>query len=757
MQRKIVHWISFFVIMFSVHAAVTAYAADTNSRSSRCVLQRVKGKVKLDGLSDEPAWEGIKPLPVIMQTPDFGKEPTEKTEILVAYDNEYLYLAGRLYDSQPEKIRVPSKKRDDMGGGNNWFGMVLDTFNDKENALAFFTTPAGLRLDMTVFNDAQGELPLNVSWNTFWDVKVVRNNKGWFAEFRIPFSSLRFQEKDGQVVMGLSAWRWIPHKNETVIFPKIPPDLGPWSIFKPSRAQEVVLTGIRSRKALYVAPYVLGGYGRSFELNDAETAYERSDDPALEAGLDIKYGLTSNLTLDITVNTDFAQVEADDEQVNLTRFSLFFPEKRLFFQERSSIFDYSLGGENRLFYSRQIGIYDEKPVRIYGGARLVGRMGPWDLGFMSMQTAAVEDQPSENFSVLRVRRRVFNPYSYIGGMVTSRVGTDGSYNIAYGLDGIIRLFGDDYLTVNWAQTFENEAENKLLSPDPSRIRVNWERRRIKGFTYNLDFSRSGAAYNPEMGFQEREDYTRSGGMMRYGWMPGEKSKLFNHGVFLHGFLVLSNQDKLTESAEIAAGYEFVSKSTAFGKIEFKRFYENITEAFSFNEEDDDDDDGEEEEDPDVLVGQYTFYGVEAVYATSPTRRFSLATTLYAGTFYDGWRVSVDFTPLWNISSSLELSGFYQFNHIKFTDRDKQIDTHIARLRVLIMFSTRLTASAFIQYNSAFDEITANFRFRYNPREGNDLYLVYNEGINTSRFREEPVRPFTDNRTIMLKYTYTFTF
>lgn len=726
----------------------------------RYTLQRLKGSIVLDGMSTEPAWQEIRPLPLTVQTPTFGKPPSEKTEILAAYDDHYIYLAGRLYDSNPKGIQGTSKKRDDLGAGNDWFGMVLDTFNDKENALAFFTTPQGIRTDMSVFNDAEGDFPINLSWNTFWDVKVVTNNEGWFAEMRIPLSSLRFQDKNGEVVMGLTAWRWIARKQETMIFPAIPPDAGMWSPFKPSRTQEIVLTGIKSRKALYVAPYILGGHSTTHDLNPEETAYLRDNDPAFEAGLDIKYSLSSNLTLDVTLNTDFAQVEADDEQVNLTRFSLFFPEKRLFFQERSGIFDFSLGGDNRLFYSRRIGLYEEQPIRIFGGVRLVGRMGGWDIGFLNMQTARTEVEnedgememlPTQNFGVLRIRRRVFNPYSYIGALVTTIIGGDGSYNLSYGLDGIFRVTGDNYLTVNWAQTFDSDAENKAISMEPSRIRLNWERRGLKGLLYSFDFSRSGAAYDPAMGFQSREDYTRFGINAGYGWLPGESSKLMNLIAGFDGFMVLANQDQVVESAELGAGTFLITKSGLVRYLTLKVFHEGVDEAFSFDEEE------EDEDNPDVPIGEYTFWGVEGGVNTPQTRRFSVESNFYAGTFYDGRRYSITLSPRWNISSSLEFTGTYQFNHIRFPDRDKTLNSHIARLRTQVMFNPSLSVSGFIQYNSIAHTVTSNLRLRYNPREGNDLYLVYNEGLNTGRYRETPVLPATDNRTIMLKYTYTFKF
>jgi hypothetical protein len=713
--------------------------------SGRYVISRLYGSVKLDGLSEEQAWEEIKPLPVVMHSPNFLDKPTERTEILVAYDDDYLYVAGRLYDKEPSKIQCTSKKRDDMKPNNDWFGIVIDTFNDKENALVFFTTPSGLRLDMTVFNDAQGEEPFNTDWNTFWDVATERNKDGWFVEMRIPLSSLQYQDKDGSCVMGLISWRWIARKNESIVFPAISPNWGMLSLFKPSQAQEVVFQDIYKKKPLYIAPYLLGGFGHSYELNEAETAYERTDDPTHEPGLDIKYGLTSNLTLDVTLNTDFAQVEADDEQVNLTRFSLFFPEKRLFFQERSSTFDFNLGGENSLFYSRRIGIYEGKSVRIYGGARLVGRVGRWDLGFLNMQTAEVEDLPSENFGVFRVRRQVFNPYSYVGGIITTRIGVDDTYNIAYGLDGIFRLFGNDYLSFKWAQTFEKGQENNLSSLDQARMGLSWERRILKGLGYDFSFSRVGPTFNPGIGFQMRDNYTRFGDRMLYGWRPGEKSSLLRHHVFLDGFLLLESTSGSTESAEIGPGWEFETKSGAFGNFMFKMFLEDVPEEFSLSD------------DAEVPVGKYSFYGLNATYITPMTRLFFTENKLDVGTFYDGWRVSLSVSPWWSISSSLELSGMYQFNRVVFPDRNQQFTAHIARLRVLAMLSIKFSATAFIQYNSANNTVIANIRIRYNPREGNDFYLVYNEGLNTNRYRESPIPPFTGNRAVMIKYTYTFNF
>jgi hypothetical protein len=728
------------VILFIIFLSAGVAFGQTQNQF---VLPRIHEPVILDGMSNEKAWENIEPLPMIMHIPHFGKQPSEKTEVRIGYDDDFLYLSGCLFDKEPSKIQAPSKKRDVTSGSNSWFGIIIDSFNDKENALAFFTTPLGLRLDMAILNDAQGSF-MNASWNTFWDVKSVRNQEGWFVEMRIPFSSLRFQDHEGRVTMGLIIWRTIPRKNEKVIFPAIPFKWGLASSFKPSQAQEVVLEGIYSRKPLYVAPYILGGFEQTSELNGFGSEYHQITEATHEIGLDVKYGLTSNLTLDVTLNTDFAQVEADDQQINLTRFSLFFPEKRLFFQERSSNFDFNFEGYNRLFHSRRIGIYDGDLVRIYGGARLVGRVGHWDVGALTMQTAPVEGLSSENFSILRLRRQVINPYSYVGGIVTNRIGVDGTRNTAYGLDGIFRLYGDDYLTLKWAQTFDSDQDSKLFSLDPIRILLRWERRTFEGLGYAFDFSRRGNKYNPGMGFELRKDFTYYHNRILYGWIPGEKSALMRHHVFVDGFLILRNPDGSTESAEIGPGYEFETNTGYSSTISVKLFYEDVHESFPLSDK------------VDVPMGQYTFHGLDVYFETPKRRLISTSANLYFGTFYDGWRAFIGVSPYWGVSSSLELSGSYQYNRIVFPDRNQQYTGQIARLRVVYMLSTKLSISSFIQFNSVIEGVIANFRLRYNPREGNDFYLVYNDDLNTNRHREIPALPFTNSRTVLLKYTYTFT-
>jgi hypothetical protein len=719
------------------------------ARTERIVIPRLRSPVTLDGRTDEPAWQGLAPFVMIMQTPVFGEPSSERSEALIGYDDEFIYVAGRLFDREPDRIQSQTRKRDAMVANSDWFGILLDTFNDKENSLGFFTTPAGLRFDAAIFRDAQprsaGDMPMNLSWNTFWDVAVSRSGEGWFVEMRIPLSSLRFQPRDGSVVMGVTLFRWISRRNETDSFPAIPMTWGDMSVWKPSQTQETVWPGLRSHRPLYLTPYVLGGFDRAYELDDEETAYVRSGSPKLELGLDLKYGVSGNLTFDATVNPDFAQVEADDVQVNLTRFSLFFPEKRLFFQERSSNFDFPLGGTSTLFYTRRIGLVDDRPVRIYGGGRLVGRLGGWDVGLLDMQTAALEDNPSENFGVLSLRRQVINPFSYIGSMVTSRLGADGRYNVAYGLDWIWRAAGDDYFTLQWSQTFEDGASNRAFSLDAARIAVMWERRTNKGFGTTVRFARVGQDFDPAMGFMMFENYTAFYTRTLYGWFPGKDSTLARHDAFLEGYVYVDNTTRELELAEFGPGWDFATKSGFVGTIWPKIHVDNLTEAYELSDE------------ISVPPGRYVYPGLTFQLQTPAGGLFNALLSGDVGGYYDGWRISLGATPTWSGIPDLEIGGMFQYNLVRFPRRGESFFAPLGQLRVLATLSVKVSVSALVQYSAADDAVTANFRFRFNPREGSDVYLVYNEGLNTDRAGKIPYPPISGGRALLVKINHTFNF
>lgn len=732
-------------LLFCIFNANTALECGLYAQSSPpMVIPKIEGEIELDGMPDETAWEQIDPLPMTMYLPESGNEPTEQSDIRIGYTDNYLYIGARLYDSQPSKIQTTALDRDSGSPSDDWLGIVIDTFNDNENALAFFITPGEARTDLTVYNDAQGQFPININWDTFWVAPVVENDQGWFTEMRIPFSSLRYQSSGGEVTMGLIVHRWIARKSESSIYPAIPNEWGWWGQWKPSLSRKIRFNDLETNRPFYVSPYLLGGFGQRHELNDPETEWLRDDRLTYDGGLDVKYGVTSNLTLDLTVNTDFAQVEADNQQINLTRFSLFFPEKRKFFQERASLFNLDFGGPNRLFYSRRIGINDGQEVRILGGVRLVGRVGDWDLGLIEMQTARESPGiPSENFGVLRLRRRVFNRFSYIGTMFTSRIGDDGTYNYAYGLDGTIRVFKDDYLTAVIGQTFENGNDNRILSLDAVRANVQWETRRLEGIGYNISFSRSGPDYNPGVGFEVRENYMRFGNSIRYGWFAGDDSPFISHQVSLDGSIFFNNDNWSTESADIGPRWTAEWESGSSIKAGPSLFYEYLTEPFEIFEN------------VSVPEGRYYFYGLEGEFNTPESSLFVSRINLEAGQFFDGYRISNSYDFSWSLSPKFKMGPYYEINRVEFDQRNDDFTAHVGRLRLQYFFNNELSVSTFAQLSNASESFISNFRLRYNPREGNDLYIVYNESLNTDRFGYTPVQPLSNARTILVKYTYTF--
>ena len=727
-----------YVLMVLLTGLTVAFA---NSKTEPVKIQKIDGVITLDGLVDEPAWQSITPVVMTSHWPEFGNPPTDPTEIRIAYDENYIYVSGIL-DAAPEHVLAASFKRDLHSMGTDYLTIVLDTFNDNQNALLFATTPTGNRNDLAIFNDAGDN---DESWNTFWDAEAHENGHGWSAEMRIPFSSLGFQDQNGEVTMGMIVYRYTARKNELTLYPAIEPNWGFWSFAKPSEMQKIVFTGVKSDNPVYLTPYVLGGLGQENVLNDGESAYIMEENFTKNLGLDLKYNVTDNLTLDFSLNTDFAQVEADDQQINLTRFSLFFPEKRRFFLERASIFDFSFGGSNRLFYSRQIGLNNGEQVNIIAGGRLVGRVGDWDVGVLNVQTGAEVDLAAENFGVLRLRKQVINPYSYMGGMFTSRIDQYGNTNMGYGLDGTVRLFGEDYLSFNLAQTYTDTLSTGFDFLEASRIRLLWENRSYTKFAYQFAVEYAGKDYFPASGFELRQDFSRYFNQLSYGWTFKGHPFFQRHQIAVATDVYTRHSDGVIETLQISPAWTGALTSGSFFTIGFNGVHEHLNEGFDLSH------------DVEVLAGEYTYYDAYAEYNTPYGNDLSTDINASYGSFFDGNRFSAGIDPKWIASKYLELTGSYQFNYVDFSGRDQTLISHILRLRTLLTLNTAFSLSAFIQYNSTAHLSLANIRFRYNPREGNDLYIVYDEQFNSDREREIPVLPVWTNRTVIVKYTHTFTF
>lgn len=703
---------------------------------------RLSEPITFDGMMDEAAWGSVPSLGFTMHWPSYDGDLTERTDMRIFYDDEYLYVGAICYDSDPGAMQETSFDRDDISEKADAIALIIDSYNDNENAQVFSVTLTGARADLTIKNDAQGADTYSMSWNSYWDAKVMKTNEGWHVEMRIPFSSLRFQVKDGKANMGIGTYRYIARKREMQIYPDVPPDWGYWSFAKPSKLQDMEFEGIDSKRPWYTSPYILGGLGHHHEYDDLDNA-NKIMDRDLELGLDVQHAFSENLNADFTINTDFAQVEADDQAVNLSRFSLFFPEKRRFFLERSSTFDFKADGNNNLFYSRRIGIDDGDLVPLLGGVRLVGRMQSWDVGVINMQSRKVQDIAPENFGVLRLRRNVFNSRSYLGGMFTSRANTEGYSNIAYGLDGTLNVFGDDYLKFNVAQSQDSEEPSGLDPGDRARIYVQWENRQTRGIGYEFSYSNVGDNYNPGLGFERRYNFSEYKGKLGYIKYMEESRDLRRVEMSVDAGTSLSNTTKNVETRSLGGRFALNWDRGNEVSLNTELLIDRVPEAFSLSD------------DIEIVPQEYQNIEYRLSYNTASVAMVNATVNMSAGKFYGGDLINTSISPAAILSKYLRLSGYYQYSYIDFADMGETFESHLARLKLSVSFNVKWSISGTAQYSSLNELSAVNMRLRYNPADGNDLYLVINEVVNNNPTAVTPKLPLSEARAVMVKYVHTF--
>lgn len=725
-------------------AALTAQQATVTGRASVAgrdtpmALPRLTGPVRIDGRGDDAAWAAVPPLPLTVYLPAYGAAPTERTDIRVAYDDEALYVVLDAWEAHPGGVRASSMVRDDDAPGD-FFNVLLDTFGDRQTAVSFSTTPGGQRNDWTISNDAQSSASLSPAWNGVWDLATRRGPEGWHAEFRIPFSTLRFAGDGRHVEFGLSLNRLTAHANERVTFPAIEPS-SPMALWKPSRWQRVSVEGIHPGRSLRVMPYVLAGSQGSRAPDPASSPWNRDD--RFEAGGDLKFGVTPSLTLDLTANTDFAETEVDDQRINLTRYPLFFPERRAFFVERAGTFEVKTGESDILFNSRRVGLTPAgDPVRLLGGARLVGRVGGWDLGLLEVQTGRTPAGVRENLGVIRARRALFNPRSWVGVMATTRVTTD-SGQAALAADGDLNLGGDDYFgfaAVALAGDAGSGAGGGVLPRGALRVRV--ERRRDRDLWYRAALSTTGARYAPALGYVERRDAVQPLAELGYGLQISPAGHVLKGSARL-----VLNYRNAAGTLESSTGSAIVALQQPGGitwTLTASRQEDDLSAPFAPTPS------------TSVPAGRYTARSLSLAVSPPGGPRLVVGGTVRAGEYYDGHLASLVLSPEWRASAHLRVSGEVELDRVSFPARGQREWSRLARLRVLASATPQLSLSAVFQANSLADVATANLRLRYNIREGHDLWVVYGQGLNLDRNRFDPAVPATASRSVLVKYTRSF--
>ncbi|MGM0580873.1 MAG: DUF5916 domain-containing protein [Bacteroidota bacterium] len=707
-------------------------------------IPKLKKPINFDGIVEESEWSDIDTLSFVTHLPEYGKPSPFKTEYRITYDKTFLYFSAICYDD-PELIKAPYFDRDLWEAYSDNVVLMLDTYNDNENNLAFIVTPSGARTDATISNDAEGNNPIDISWNTFWEAKVTHHDFGWMVEGRIPFSSLRFRPKNNKVTMGVIAHRYVAREFHLDIYPDIPPNWGFLSWAKPSQATDRTFEGIENKRPWFTSPYALAGTGHHYELNDSNELFKVKDND-LDVGLDVKHAITNNLTMDLSYNTNFAQVEADNQMVNLSRFSLFFPEKRSFFLERASIMNFQFEGQNRLFYSRRIGLKDGNIVPLWGGVRLTGRIGENDVGFLNMQSKATGGLTSENFGVLRFRRKISKNNSYVGGIATSRLGRDGSYNYTYGLDGIIQLFEDDYLKFNYANSAYNVDNGDTPAYNKrNRIYIRWRNRSRVNFNYSFSYSEVGEAYNPGLGFEARKNFRSFGDRVSYGWFIKNSEKLRTLQSDINFSVFLSSITNEVESFLLAPTITLQWKSSSDLTLRASRFYDHVQQPFNLAA------------DRVISADSYINKDISLFYGTPFSGQFYFNANALYGNFYGGKRFSSGIFLRNVFSKHLTLSSSVRYNTITF-NAPPRYEALIVRLRMSLALNVKWMMSSFIQHNSLNNINAINLRLRYNPKDGNNMYLVYNETLNNLFNSENNVNtslPLSQNRSIILKYIHTF--
>ena len=706
---------------------------------------RLTAPLVLDGRLDEAAYTRVLPMSdFIQQEPQEGSPATERTDVWMFFDDDRVYLSFRCWESEPERMIVNEMRRDNMNiFRNDHVAFVIDTFYDRRNGVEFVVNPVGGRMDGQITN----ERFYNGDWNPIWDVAVGRFDGGWTAETAIPFKSLRYRRGPDQL-WGLNVRRVSMWKNEHSFLVGIPNALGGAGIFQLSRAATVV--------GLEVAPRATNVDIKPFAISDVTSdrigTPPVSNDLGGDVGLDVKYGVTQNLVADLTVNTDFAQVEADDQQINLTRFSLFFPEKREFFLENQGVFAFGGAGTGAfggggttpvLFHSRRIGLHDGREAPITVGGRLTGRAGKFSVGALNIQTA---DAPAAgvgatNFAVVRVRRDLLRRSS-IGAMYTGRSVSlhGGGSNETYGVDGTFAFYDNLRFNTYWAKT-----QTPGLSEDDVSHRVQVD---YRGDRYGVQAERLvvGDNFNPEVGFLQRDDFERSFGLLRFSPRPQSIAairKLTWEGRF--DYFTDRTGVLETRQAQGVFGIEF--ENTDRFDATYTRSYEFLDRPFSIA--------------PGVTipVGGYSFQDVEVGYSLGQKRRLAGGLTVQHGSFLSGEKTTVGFGlggsgfggGRLELTPQLSVEPGLSFNWIDLPEG--RFTTNLVMTRTTYAVSPLMFVSALMQYNSSTRSLGANVRLRWEYQSGSELFVVYNEERDTLT----PRYPELQNRSFVVKINRLFRF
>lgn len=688
--------------------------SQTNSKI--IFAERVYTSPKLDGLLNDSVWQFAKPVnDFLQQEPIAGNPPSFKTEVRMIYTDYALYVGVMCYDPEPNKLIARELKSDGNLRGDDNFMILFDTFNDKKSAYWFGTNPLGMRDDALLSGmDFRG---FNEDWNGIWEVRAAIVDSGWSIEFEFPFSTFKFYKQDEQV-WGVNFQRQIRRLNEQVLWSGVGKNFG---LFKLALAGKLIgIKDIERGDPIYLKPFL--SLGRQFSTDKSKTL--------IKPGLDIKYGITQNLSLDLTFNTDFAQVESDRALINLTRFPLFFPEKREFFLENSSIFDYTFGFRNNVFYSRRIGISGGQEIPINSGARLVGRVNEFEIGLLNVQTSAKGDEPSTNYGVARVKYDLFEQ-SYAGFIITNKISKDG-FNRVFGADfnlNFTDFLGDQTLTIGGGALKSSETNGGKRN-NAYKLFVSYPNDLINSF---LSYREAQRDFNPAMGFFFRRGFKSITSHLRISPRINYLGiKKLNFTIF-ETDVYWNDNNSLSTSNLSFSPFGFITNSDDFFRIQVNRNFDYVESDFSIFDT------------ITVYAGKYNFNSVEFRLNTSRSRNFFAEFDFGEGTYYSGRRRNISSELTYMFSKHLSISS--DFNIYRIDISGSKFYTREFGMRLRYDFSTMTYSSIFAQWNNEMKEININYRFMWQPKIGSNFYIVINHLLST----EQKIR--TKDFTILTKFVW----
>ena len=692
----------------------------------------------IDGdVLNEALWERVYTIRDLKQIkPNYGTPASEKTAIKIAYTSKTLYVAVVCFDTSPEKIVVSDSRRDADLNDDDSFLFIIDTYNDQQNGFLFGTNADGMEYDAQIDNEGEGNFSANrqqggvvggtnINWDASWEVKTKKGDFGWSAEFAIPLRSIRFNGGNNKT-WGVNFQRNISKRSETAYWANLP--LG-FDIKRLSLAGKMHGLNLKSPKNLKIIPY---GLVQSIQNNHPP----KNTTGNTAVGGDIKYSLTPGLTLDMTYNTDFAQVEVDEQQVNLDRFNLFFPEKRPFFLENAGQFSVGSPGEVDLFFSRRIGIGSGGSlVPIIGGSRVSGKIGQTNIGLLSMFTDEIPDETGaikllkNNYSVARINHDFAAQRSSLGGIMVSRSGLNDplDYNRVVAVDGKLGIGKKAQLSGYLSQSSTPGIETDAHAFNFLAV-YNWN-----GWNLRAGYTEVGEGFNPEVGFLLRSAFKKPEFLIFKQWRPKNTGKLLEvrPHISYRGYWNFQNTQE-TGFLHVDNHWVWESGFEIHTGINFTR--ETVLSAFPISN-------------VTVRTGAYNHQEFQFVLMSNANRKFYYQTRTLIGGYFGGNRISSTNRATFRLGDKFNTEGVFNFNRLELPEGDANV--LISGLRLAYSFTPRMFLQSLVQYNNVSNITSVNARFGWLRNANTGLFVVLNIIKDTDYFDA------LNNQSITIKYSHQF--